>query len=153
MNVNVMGNYYEDFESGDEIHHALSKTIFESDNNLFSLLTMNTHPLHTNADYAAAQVHGKILVVGTLIFSLTVGLTVMDISGQAIANLGYEEIKHLAPAFIGDTLYARTKILDKRISRKNAGRGIFYVETIGYNQEYIDVISFKRHILVKCRLD
>ena len=151
MNVNCMGNYYEDFKPGEEIHHALSKTIFESDNNLFSLLTMNMHPVHTNADYAASQVHGKILVVGTLVFSLVVGLTVMDISGKAIANLDYEEIKHLAPTFIGDTLYAKTRILDKRLSEKDSGRGIIYVETVGYNQNKVAVISFKRHILVKCK--
>lgn len=151
MNVNSMGNYFEDFIVGEELQHTLSKTIFESDNNLFSLITMNAHPVHTNADYAGKQQHGKILVVGTLVFSLVVGLTVMDISGKAIANLDYENIKHLAPTFIGDTLYARTKILDKRLSKKNNDRGIIYVETIGYNQEGIEVISFRRHVLVKCR--
>lgn len=150
MNTNCMGNFYEDFIIGEEVQHALSKTIFESDNNLFSLLTMNAHPVHTNVDYAEKQQHGKILVVGTLVFSLVVGLTVADISGKAIANLDYESIKHLAPVFIGDTLYAKTKVLDKRISKKNPDRGILYVETTGYNQNKIDVISFKRHILIKC---
>lgn len=153
MNVNSMGNYFEDFIVGEELQHTLSKTIFESDNNLFSLITMNAHPVHTNADYAGKQQHGKILVVGTLVFSLVVGLTVMDISGKAIANLDYENIKHLAPTFIGDTLYARTKILDKRLSKKNNDRGIVYVETIGYNQDGIEVISFRRHVLVKCRCE
>lgn len=150
MNINSMGNFFEDFIVGEEVHHALSKTIFESDNNLFSLLTMNPHPVHTNIDYAEKQQHGQILVVGTLVFSLVVGLTVTDISGKAIANLDYENIKHLAPVFIGDTLYAKTKILDKRISHKNPDRGILYVETIGYNQNKIDVISFRRHVLIKC---
>lgn len=153
MNVNSMGNYFEDFIVGEELQHTLSKTIFESDNNLFSLITMNAHPVHTNADYAGKQQHGKILVVGTLVFSLVVGLTVMDISGKAIANLDYENIKHLAPTFIGDTLYARTKILDKRLSQKNNDRGIVYVETIGYNQDGTEVISFRRHVLVKCRCE
>lgn len=150
MNINSMGNFFEDFIVGEEVHHALSKTIFESDNNLFSLLTMNPHPVHTNIDYAEKQQHGQILVVGTLVFSLVVGLTVTDISGKAIANLDYENIKHLAPVFIGDTLYAKTKILDKRISHKNPDRGILYVETIGYNQNKINVISFRRHVLIKC---
>lgn len=150
MNINSIGNFFEDFIVGEEVHHALSKTIFESDNNLFSLLTMNPHPVHTNIDYAEKQQHGQILVVGTLVFSLVVGLTVTDISGKAIANLDYENIKHLAPVFIGDTLYAKTKILDKRISHKNPDRGILYVETIGYNQNKIDVISFRRHVLIKC---
>ena len=95
MNKSILGLYYEDFVIGDEIQHSLSKTIFESDNNFFSLLTMNHHPVHTNMDYAAKNQHGKILVVGTLVFSLAVGITVPDISGKAIANLEYESIKHL----------------------------------------------------------
>lgn len=144
-----IGNYYEDFEVGEVIEHSLSKTIFESDNNLFSLLTMNYHPVHTNADYASKQQHGKILVVGTLVFSLVVGLTVPDISGKAIANLDYEEIKHLAPSFVGDTLYAKTVVLDKRLSNSKNDRGIVYVETFGYNQDNIPVISFRRHVLIK----
>ena len=151
MNVNKMGNYFEDFEVGQEIEHVLSKTIYESDNNMFSLLTMNAHPIHTNSDYAEKQQQGQILVVGTLVFSLVVGLSVMDISGKAIANLDYENIKHLAPTFIGDTLYAKTKILDKRLSQSKRDRGIVYVETVGYNQNGEAVISFRRHVLVKTR--
>ncbi len=149
MKQSVLGLYYEDFVVGEEIKHALSKTIFESDNNFFSLLTMNHHPVHTNADYASQNQHGQILVVGTLVFSLVVGMTVPDISGKAIANLGYENIRHLAPAFVGDTIYARTKILDKRESKTKQDRGIIYVETIGYNQRGEDVISFRRNVLVK----
>ena len=151
MNQSDLGLYYEDFVVGAEIKHALSKTIFESDNNFFSLLTMNHHPVHTNADYAARNQHRKILVVGTLVFSLAVGMTVPDISGKAIANLGYEDIRHLAPMFIGDTLYVKTKILDKRESKSKPDRGIVYVETIGYNQNAVDVISFRRNVLVKKR--
>lgn len=147
-----IGNYFEDFEVGEVITHSLSKTIFESDNNLFSLLTMNYHPVHTNADYASRQQHGKILVVGTLVFSLVVGMTVPDISGKAIANLDYEDIKHLAPTFVGDTLYAKTVVIDKRLSKSKEDRGIVYVETFGYNQNNIPVISFKRHVLVKRRM-
>ena len=146
-----IGNYFEDFQPGEIIYHQLSKTIFESDNNLFSLLTMNYHPLHTNADYASKQQHGKILVVGTLVFSLVVGFTVPDISGRAIANLDYENIQHLAPSFIGDTLYARTEILECRESRSKKDRGIIYVETTGYNQDGVDVIRFRRHVLIKKR--
>ena len=149
MNSANIGNYFEDFEEGQIIEHSLSKTIFESDNNLFSLLTMNYHPLHTNADYASKQQHGKILVVGTLVFSLVVGITVPDISGKAIANLDYEKIEHLAPTFIGDTIYARTKILECRESRTKKDRGIVYVETTGYNQKGENVIRFRRHILIK----
>lgn len=149
MVQSVLGLYYEEFEVGSVIKHSLSKTIFESDNNLFSLLTMNHHPLHTNLDYAMKNQHGKIVVVGTLVFSLVVGMTVPDISGKAIANLEYENVKHLLPVFINDTIYARTKILDKIDSKTKQDRGIIYVETIGYNQYGEDVILFRRKVLVK----
>ena len=144
---NNFGNFYEDFIKGETINHELTKTIFESDNNFFSLLTMNHHPIHLNADYAEQKQHGKILVVGTLVFSLVVGITVSDISGKAIANLEYESIKHLSPVHINDTLYVRTTILDKWETSKN-DRGIVYVETIAKNQNDIDVLSFKRKVLV-----
>lgn len=134
---------------GDEIRHSLSKTIFESDNNFFSLLTMNHHPVHTNVDYAAKNQHGKILVVGTLVFSLAVGITVPDISGKAIANLGYEEVRHLHPVFLNDTIYVRTRVLDKRESASKPDRGIIHVESVAYNQDGVDVLSFRRHVLVK----
>lgn len=151
MNQSVLGLYYEDFIVGEEIKHSLSKTIFECDNNFFSLLTMNHHPVHTNIDYASQNQHGKILVVGTLVFSLAVGITVPDISGKAIANLGYENIKHINPVFIDDTIYVKTRILDKRESKSKSDRGIIYVESTAYNQNGLDVLSFRRHVLVKKR--
>lgn len=114
-------------------------------------MTMNHHPVHTNIDYASKNQHGKILVVGTLVFSLAVGITVPDISGKAIANLGYENIKHLNPVFINDTIYVRSRILDKRESKTKSDRGIIYVESIAYNQDGIDVLSFRRHVLIKKR--
>jgi acyl dehydratase len=153
MEESPLGHFFEEFNPGETIHHSLSKTIFESDNNLFSLLTMNYHPLHTNIDYASKEQHGKVLVVGTLVFSLGVGITVPDISGKAIANLGYEEIKHLAPVFINDTIYARTTILDKTESKSKPDRGMIYVETVVYNQDNVDVLSFRRKVLIKKRLD
>ncbi len=149
MKQSILGLYFEEFEIGQTINHSLSKTIFESDNNLFSLLTMNHHPVHTNIDYAQQNQHGQILVVGTLVFSLVVGMTVPDISGKAIANLGYEDVKHLAPVFINDTLYAKTTVLSKKDSETKADRGIIYVETIGYNQKGENVISFRRNVLIK----
>lgn len=112
---------------------------------------MNYHPVHTNIDYASKNQHGKVLVVGTLVFSLVVGITVPDISGKAVANLCYEDIQHLNPVFIGDTIYAKTIILDKYLSRSKEDRGIVYVETIGYNQNGIDIIKFRRKVLVKRR--
>ena len=152
MKQSILGLYFEDFEIGAEIKHSLSKTIFECDNNFFSLMTMNHHPVHTNVDYASQNQHGKILVVGTLVFSLAVGITVPDISGKAIANLGYEEIKHLNPVFVNDTIYVRTKVLEKRESTSKNDRGIVYVESIAYNQLGRDVLSFRRHVLVKKNL-
>ena len=149
MKQSVLGLYYEDFEVGSEITHSLSKTIFESDNNFFSLMTMNHHPVHTNIDYASQNQHGKLLVVGTLVFSLAVGITVPDISGKAIANLDYETIKHLAPVYVGDTIYVKTKILDKRESKSKSDRGIIYVESVAYNQNGVDVLLFRRHVLIK----
>jgi acyl dehydratase len=146
-----IGMYYEDFIPEQIIFHAASKTIFESDNNLFSLLTMNHHPVHTNIDYASKNQHGKPLVVGTLVFSLVVGITVPDISGKAVANLMYENIDHLAPVFINDTIYARTEIIEVRPSKSKPDRGIVYVETTGYNQDKKDVIRFRRKVLIKKR--
>jgi len=151
LRTSNLGNYFEDFVIGDVIYHQLSKTIFESDNNLFCLLTMNFHPLHTNVHYAESQQHGKIVVVGTLVFSLVVGLTVPDVSGKAIANLLYECVEHLRPVYIGDTLYARTRIIDKLLSESKSDRGIVYVETIGFNQKNEDVLSLRRKVLIKKR--
>jgi acyl dehydratase len=149
MEASKLGSFFESFHVGDVIEHSLSKTIFESDNNLFSLLTMNHHPVHLNADYASKQHHGKILVVGTLVFSLVVGITVPDISGKAIANLNYESVNHLHPVFIGDTIYAKTVILEKRESKSRKDSGLIKVETTGFNQDGTDVLKFTRTVLVK----
>lgn len=144
-----LGLYFEEFEVGGEIQHALSKTIFESDNNMFSLMTMNHHPLHTNIDYADKNQQGRVLVVGTLVFSLAVGITVPDISGKAIANLEYESVKHIGPVYINDTIYVRTKILEKTESKTKTDRGIVYVESIVTNQKDEDVLIFRRRVLIK----
>ena len=149
MKPSPLGHFFDEFEVEETIEHTLSKTIFESDNNLFSLLTMNHHPVHTNIDYAQKTQHRELLVVGTLVFSIIVGITVPDISGKAIANLGYENIEHLAPVYIGDTLYAKTKVLSKRESKTKHDRGIVYVETIGYNQNEKEIIKFRRNVLIK----
>jgi len=151
METSKLGSYFDEFEVGATINHTLSKTIFESDNNLFSLLTMNHHPLHTNQDFAIKAQHKKILVVGTLVFSLAVGITVPDISGKAIANLSYENIIHINPVYIGDTIYVRTLILEKKESSTKSDRGIVYVESVAYNQHNIDVLSFRRRVLIKKR--
>ena len=149
MKNNQLGNYYEDFINEEVIKHPLSKTIFESDNNMFSLLTMNHHPIHTNIDYAEETQHGQILVVGTLVFSLAVGITVPEISGKAIANLEYLNIKHILPVFINDTIYVSSKILNKIESKSKKDRGIIHVESLVKNQNDEIVLSFERKVLIK----
>ncbi len=144
----VYGRYLDEFEKGQVYEHSVSKTITESDNNLFCLLTMNHHPVHLDETYASNQKHGKILVVGTYVLSLVVGLTVSDISGKAIANLGYEFVAHKAPVFIGDTIHVETRVLDKWDSKSKKDRGILYVETDAYNQVDTLVLTLRRHILI-----
>jgi len=144
----MFGRYFEDFTVGEVLQHDLHKTVLESDNNLFTLLTMNHHPVHLDKEYCQGQQHGRILVVGTYVFSLVVGLTVADISGKAIANLDYEKVTHDRPVFIGDTLRAETEILDKRESRSKPDRGIVYVETRAYNQSDEKVMTLRRHVLI-----
>ncbi len=143
------GSFFDEYQIGDTYRHWPGKTITESDNNLFTLLVMNHNPLHIDKEYAKNSQHGKILVVGTLVFSLVAGMSVSDISGKAIANLDYESILHHAPVFIGDTIYAESKILDKKISKSKPDRGIIHVETVGFNQLEKKVISFRRSVLIK----
>ncbi len=143
------GSFFDEYQIGDTYRHWPGKTITESDNNLFTLLVMNHNPLHIDKEYAKNSQHGKILVVGTLVFSLVAGMSVSDISGKAIANLDYESILHHAPVFIGDTIHAESKILDKKISKSKPDRGIIHVETVGFNQLEKKVISFRRSVLIK----
>ena len=144
----MFGRYYEDFNLGDVYMHWPGKTITESDNNLFSLLTMNHHPVHLDVNYAQQQQHGKVLVVGTYVFSLVVGQSVRDVSGKAVANLNYEGINHLNPAFIGDTIYSKSTVLAKRVSASNSKRGIVKVRTEAWNQNDQPVLMFERSVLV-----
>jgi len=145
------GRVLEDFAEGAIYEHSVRKTITESDNNLFCLLTMNHHPVHLDQVYAAKAQHGQVLVVGTLVFSVVVGLTVADISGRAIANLAYEGVNHDGPVHIGDTIRAETEVLEVRESKSKQDRGIVYVETRAYNQKEEKVLTFRRRILVPKR--
>jgi len=142
------GKYFEDYKAGDIYKHWPGKTITEGDNNLFTLLIMNHNPLHIDKNYCESTQHGKILVVGTLVFSLVAGMSVSDISGKAIANLDYESITHDGPVFIGDTIYAETEILETRESKSKPDRGIIYVETKAFNQNGKKVLTFRRHVLI-----
>lgn len=145
---NKFGRYFGEFKVGTIYRHWPCKTITEGDNNLFCLLTMNHHPLHSDIEYCKSQYYKKRLVVGTYVLSLVVGMTVSEISGKAIANLDYEKITHDAPVFIGDTIQAETEILDKKESKSKPDRGIVHVETRAFNQKGEKVLTLRRHILV-----
>jgi acyl dehydratase len=145
------GRVYEDFQVEDIIKHWPGRTITDADDTIFSLLTLNQHPLHIDAHYASKTEFGQNLVNGTLVFAIAVGMTVNDISGAAIAMLEYENVRHLKATFHGDTLYGRTTILDKWESKSKNDRGIVYVETTISNQREEDVMSYKRKILVPKR--
>jgi len=142
------GRFFNEFKVGEIYKHSVTKTITESDNNLFCLLTMNHHPVHLDKEYASKKTHGAILVVGTYIFSLVVGMSVKDISGKAIANLDYQNVTHDKPVFIGDTLIAETEILETRESETKPDRGILHVETRAFNQNNEKVLTFRRNILI-----
>ena len=142
------GRYFEDFEIGDVYRHWPGKTITEYDDHLFCMLTMNHHPLHTNAWFAENEtVHKKNVVVGNLVYSLVLGMSVPDVSGSAVANLEIETLRHPKPTFHGDTIYAVTKVLHKRES-SDGKRGIVGVETKGINQREEEVCYFKRKVMV-----
>ncbi|HZB04590.1 MAG TPA: MaoC family dehydratase [Actinomycetota bacterium] len=146
------GRYYEDFEVGDIYKHRPGKTITESDDHLFCAITWNHHPLHTNAHYAETETEFKRnVVVGNLVYSLALGMSVPDVSGKAIANLEVESIRHKAPMFHGDTLYAETTVLDRKESSSKPDRGVVTVETRGYNQDGTEVLSFRRKVMVPRR--
>ncbi len=150
-NAHEFGRFFEEFTVGDLYKHQPGKTILESDNNLFCLLTMNHHPVHLDAEYAKSAQHGKVLVVGTFVFSLVVGLTVNDVSGRAIANLEYQEIRHLLPVYIGDTIHAETTVLAVVPSKSKSDRGKVKVSTVAINQNGDAVLSFTRVVLVPKR--
>jgi len=145
------GGLLEDFVAGDIYKHWPGKTITEADNHLFSLLTMNNSPLHIDENYMKDHQHGRILVVGPLVLSLVVGMSVRDTSGKAIANLEYERITHDGPVFHGDTIYAESEILEVRESRSKPDRGIVYLESRAVNQSGDRVLTLRRRFLVPKR--
>ena len=143
------GRYLEDFQVGDVYKHWPGKTITEADDHLFCMITMNHHPLHTDAWFAETQTQfGKNVVVGNLVYSLVLGMSVPDVSGAAIANLEVETLQHKFPTFHGDTIYAETRVLDVAESRSKNDRGIVTVETKGINQRGEEVCYFRRKVMV-----
>jgi acyl dehydratase len=145
------GRYLEEFEVGDVYKHWPAKTVTEGDDHLFCLLTMNHHPLHINDVYAAQSQQGRNVVVGPLVYSLALGMSVSDVSGKAIANLATEELKHPAPVFHGDTLFVESEVLEKRESQSKPDRGTVKVHTRVHNQDGVLVAEFKRIVLVPRR--
>jgi acyl dehydratase len=145
------GRYLEDFEIGDVYRHWPGKTVTEYDDHLFCMITMNHHPLHTNAWFAENEtVQKQNVVVGNLVYSLVLGMSVPDVSGSCVANLEVETLQHAKPTFHGDTIYAATRVLDKKPT-SDGKRGIVTVETKGINQRSEEVCYFRRKLMVWTR--
>lgn len=142
------GRYYEDFNVGDIYEHRPGRTITETDNTWFTLLTMNTHPMHFDEEYAKHSEFGKTIVCSPLTVAIMVGQSVTDVSQKAIANLGWTDIKMTHPVFAGDTLTSESEVLGMRESKSRSDAGIVTVKTRGYNQHGTLVSEFERTILV-----
>jgi acyl dehydratase len=138
------GRYYEDFEIGDIYKHPYGRTVTETDNVWFTNLSMNLNPMHFNEAYAAETEFGERLVDGTYVIALAVGMSVIDVSQNATANLGYDDIRHHAPMFHGDTIFAESEVLAKRESDSREHVGIVTTELRAYNQHDDLVLSLKR---------
>ena len=145
------GRYFEDFEIGDVYEHRPGRTITESDNTWFTLMTMNTHPMHFDKEYAKHSEFGKPLVVSTLTLAMVVGMSVSDTSQKAIANMGWTDIVMPAPVFVGDTLYAESEVLARRPSKSRPTQGLVDIESRCFKQDGTKVMSFKRTMLIPFR--
>lgn len=143
-----IGRVFEDFNVGDVYQHRLGRTILAADNVWFTLLTQNTNPIHFDSAYAAKTEYGKPLVDSTFTLALVTGQSVMDISQNAMANLGWDEVRLPNPLFEGDTVYSRSEVLEKRESKSRPNVGIVRFKTIGFNQDGTVVIEFKRTVMI-----
>ncbi len=146
-----IGRYFEDFNVGDTYEHRPGRTISEADNAWFTLLTMNTHPLHFDAEYASKSEFGKPLVNSALTLSIVAGMSVSDTSQKAIANLGWTDIKLTAPVFHGDTIYAESEVLDKRESASRPTQGVVKIRTKGTKADGTVFMTYERTMLVPKR--
>jgi itaconyl-CoA hydratase len=147
----TFGRYFEDFEVGHTYQHRPGRTVTENDNIWFTLLTMNTHPLHFDNEYAAGSEFGRALVNSTFTVALVAGMSVSDVSQKAIANLGWKEIKLPNPVFVGDTLYAESTVLEKRESKSRPTAGLVTVKTFGKKRDGTVVCEFDRTMLIPKR--
>lgn len=143
----MSGRFYEDFEPGQTIRHPLGRTVTQTDNAWFTLLTVNSNPIHFDAHYASQTEFGKPLVNSTFTLALVTGLSVADVSQYAV-NLGWDEVRMPAPVFEGDTIYAQTEVLSRRESKSRPNMGIVEIKTSGFKPDGIIVIEFRRTILV-----
>ena len=141
------GRVFEDFETGDKFEHPLGRTITQADNIWFTLLTVNTNPIHFDSAYAARTEFKRPLVDSTFTLALVTGLSVSDVSLNAI-NLGWDQVRLTAPVFEGDTLYAQSEVLEARPSQSRPTMGIVKLRTTGFNQEGTVVIEFLRTVMV-----
>ncbi|MEE2699054.1 MAG: MaoC family dehydratase [Pseudomonadota bacterium] len=145
------GRYLEDFSVGDIYEHRPGRTITESDNTWFTLITMNQHPLHFDASYAAKSEWKKPLVNSALTLSIVAGMSVSDISQKAIANLGWDKIRLTGPVFVGDTIYAESEVLEVRESKSRPTQGIVAVKTTGITSENNVFMTYERTVLIPKR--
>ncbi len=143
-----IGRFFEDFVVGDVYRHPLGRTISEADNTWFTLLTMNTNPIHFDHKYAALTEFGRPLVNSALTVAVIAGLSVIDTSQHAFANLGWDRIRLTEPVFAGDTLYAESQVLEARDSKSRPHGGIVVVRTRGLNQDGVQVIDWVRTFFV-----
>jgi itaconyl-CoA hydratase len=142
------GRVFEDFAVGDVYEHPLGRTILDADNVWFSFLTMNTNPIHFDAEYAARTEFKKRLVNSCFTLSLVTGLSVTDLTVNGVANLGWDAVTLPHPVFEGDTIYSRSEVLDARESKSRPDVGIVRVKTTGVNQDATPVIEFTRTFMV-----
>ena len=145
------GLYFDDFTEGMVVEHQPGRTITATDNIWQSLISMNQHPLHIDEEYCQGTEFKKLLVSSLVTFNIVNGMTVHTMSQKAIANLGWDKVRLTAPVFVGDTLYAESKVLAKRKSRSRPGQGIVTIQTTGCNQNKQKVIEFERNILIPCK--
>ena len=145
------GRHFEDFTVGDVYEHRPGRTISEADNTWFTLLTMNTHPLHFDAAYAAKTEFGRPLVNSCLTLSIVAGMSVSDLSQKAVANLGWDRIRLTAPVFAGDTLYAESEVLSVRASQSRPTQGVVTVRTTGKKADGTVFMTYERSFLVPKR--
>ncbi len=146
------GKYFEDLDPGMTFTHQPSRTVTETDNLLFTTLTMNPQPLHLDAEFAKTTQHGQVLVNSIFTLGLIVGLSVGDTTlGTTLGNLGFDETTFPAPVFIGDTITAETEVLSRRESQSRPDRGIVVFEHRGINQRGQVVARCKRSAMMMRR--